>query len=77
MVHGIRKRTLFFISILFAGLLGVLNNHIRTNYSKNDSLLVPTAHADIGGWDWTVPGACGDGGGGCGCGGCTGDSSAG
>lgn len=56
MIRNIRRKTLFFIGIFLTGLLGILNSYTRTNYSKSNSLIVPTANAD-------VPSTCGS----CGC----------
>lgn len=75
MFQSVKKRTLFFLSILITGLVGVVGNYIRTNYSKNSSLIVPIAHADYTLYTWTDPGSCDTGGGGDGCGGCSGDGS--
>lgn len=56
MIHNIKRKTLFFVGIFLTGLLGILNSYMRTNYSKSNSLVVPTANAD-------VPSACSS----CGC----------
>lgn len=70
MIQKVKKRSLFLVSILVTGLLGLVSNHLRTNFSKEDSLLITTVYADF--VDWTVDSgsACGDGCGGCSGGGC-------
>jgi hypothetical protein len=40
------RKLLFFIGVSLAGILGILGSYMRTNYSKNGSLIVPNAHAD-------------------------------
>lgn len=47
MIYSIRKRILFFVGVFVTGLVGILSSHIRTQFSKNDSLIVSTAHADV------------------------------
>ncbi len=56
MVRIIRRKFLFIVGILITGLLGSINSYMRTNYSKSNSLIAPTANADI-------PPVCGS----CGC----------
>lgn len=46
MTRIIKKKTLFLLSVLFTGLVGLLGSYLRTNYSKADSLIVPAARAD-------------------------------
>lgn len=75
MIQIIKNKVLFFLGIFITGLVGVVSGLVRTNtnFSKDNSLLIPTAHADVALWDWD-PGNCsGD----CDCGGCStaGDSS--
>jgi|GEM_PF-3865139 len=67
MIQSVKKRALFFLSITISGLFGIVISHIRSNYSKDDSLLIPTAHANLAKYTWGY-GGCGDG-----CGGCSSD----
>jgi hypothetical protein len=73
MFQSVKKRTLLFLSIVVAGLWGILSNYIRTNYSKHDSLLISSAHADVQDYDWTTYQDSG----GDGCGGCSSDGDSG
>ena len=52
MVRGIRKKMLFFVGIFLTGMFGTVNSFMRTNYSKNNSLITPKARAD-------TPSSCG------------------
>lgn len=47
MIVFVKKRTLFFLSVLVAGVLGLIGGHFRSNYSQKNSLLVNTAKADV------------------------------
>lgn len=47
MVYRIRKKTIFLFSIIFVGVLSFFSTYIRTNASKDFSLLVPKANADV------------------------------
>lgn len=69
MIQNLRRKMLFFVSILFTGLLTVISavsNHTRSGYLKEESLFIPSASADIAAWTGTD--AMTD----CGCGGCSG-----
>lgn len=65
LLQQFRKRTLFIVGILVTSITGLVTNYINNNYSKSESLIIPTAHADYAVYT----------GGGDGCGGCSGDSS--
>jgi hypothetical protein len=73
MIQRTKKRTLFFLGLLIAGLASVVGSHVRSNYSREGSLLAtifaPEAHAD------TTTFAGGVEVGGDGCGGCSGGDS--
>lgn len=47
MVYRLRKKTIFLFSILFVGVLSFFSTYIRTNATKDFSLLVPRANADV------------------------------
>ena len=73
MIQLLKKKALFFLGVLFTGFVSVLSFFIS---SRDDSLFVTTASADIASWSGTDAG----GGGGSSCGGCSGaggDSAAG
>lgn len=67
MVRVIRKRAVFFLGILLAGIAGMLGSYLRSSYSKDASPLIPTAKADLACWSCSGDGCdgCGDGCGGC------------
>ncbi|MFZ1627065.1 MAG: hypothetical protein WAT81_04650 [Candidatus Moraniibacteriota bacterium] len=69
MVRIIKKRAYLLVGILISSLFGTLGSIVRSQYSKADSWFIPSARADIQPYTW-VPGACGDG-----CGGCSGGDS--
>lgn len=79
-LFGIKKRVLLFVSLLVTGLAGTIGGYLREHYDVGeDSLLTPTAHADVQNWAWGF-GDGGDGGGGEGSGesgGCSGDGDSG
>ena len=72
-----KKRSLFYLGAVLTGLAGIVGSYFGKQYSKEDSLLVSSAHADVAPWAWGF----GDGGGvggGDGSGGCSdGDSGGG
>lgn len=47
MIKKAQKRVLFLVGIMLTGLLGAAVNYVRTNYSKEESSLFSTVHADI------------------------------
>ena len=47
MIKRAQKRVLFLVGIMLTGLLGAAVNYVRTNYSKEDSSLFSSVHADI------------------------------
>jgi hypothetical protein len=57
------------LGLLLGGVFGSISTYVRSQYSKSDSWIVPSAHADIQPYTWD-PGLCGDG-----CGGCSGGDS--
>lgn len=69
MIRKARKKTLFLVSMLITGLVSIVAGSLRSNYSKDDSLLLTEAHADLAYYGWN-PGSCGDG---SNCGGCSAD----
>lgn len=60
--HHVKKRSLFLIGLLVSGISGVVVNYFTDNYSKDGSLILPTAHADYTNYP---TGGTGDGSGGC------------
>jgi hypothetical protein len=74
MFSKMKKRSLFYLGAVLTGLAGIVGSYFGKQYSKEDSLLVSSAHADVAPWAWGF----GDGGGvggGDGSGGCSdGDS---
>ena len=69
-----KKRSLFYLGAVLTGLAGIVGSYFGKQYSKEDSLLVSSAHADVAPWSWGF----GDGDGGDGSGGCSdGDSGGG
>jgi hypothetical protein len=75
MIFKVKKRTLFFVGLVVTSLVQAFSQHLRSNFSKEESLLLPTAHADAQIWNWGDGGGAG-GAGGDGCGGCSGGDSA-
>jgi len=71
-----KKKSVFYFGAVFAGLVGIIGSYFGKQYSKDDSLLVLSAHADVAPWAWGFgDGGGGDGDGGGGSGGCSdGDS---
>lgn len=77
MIQRAKKKTSFLLGVLVTGILGTIGGHLNSNYSRDSSLIVPTAKADIplvydelyGGGE-TINSFTGDG-----CGGSTGGSS--
>lgn len=53
MIQRAKKRTMFLAGLLLASVFGFISAHVRSNYSKTDSLLVssvvPSVYADAGG----------------------------
>jgi len=71
MIRKARKKTLFLMGMLITGLVSIVAGSVRSNYSKDNSLLFTEAHADLAAFGWN-PGSCGDG---SNCGGCCADGS--
>lgn len=64
MVRIIKKRVYLMLGLLVGGLVSSVGAYVRSQYSKSDSWIVPSARADIQPYTWD-PGLCGDGSGGC------------
>lgn len=47
MNQTIKKKMFFLVGIFFTGVIGILGNYLKTNYTKGGSLIIPTAKADI------------------------------
>lgn len=81
MIQKVRKGTSFLLSVLITGILGTIGGYLSANYSKEGSLLVSVARADVPhidsfsfGGDGGGDGAgAGDGGGDGACSGSSGD----
>ena len=74
MIQRVRKSTSFLLSILVTGILGTLGGYLSSNYSKDGSLFVSIARADVPHTDSATyggDGSSGDGGGGDGGGDCS------
>lgn len=73
MIQKVRKSTSFLLSILVTGILGTIGGYLSSNYSKDGSLFVSIARADVPHTDSATyaggDGSSGDGGGGGGGGG--------
>lgn len=65
MIHKVKKRTLFLISLCITGIISSLTSYTRSTYSKDDSIFATKVYADLKAYEWDY-GSCGDGGGGCG-----------
>ncbi|MBP6889314.1 MAG: hypothetical protein KBC83_02335 [Candidatus Moranbacteria bacterium] len=61
MVFKVKKKILFLLGIFVAGFAGVISGYFKGGDLKEDSLLTPTAHADVAAWEWGPTG--GDSGG--------------
>lgn len=49
MIQRAKKKTSFLLGILITGILGTIGGYVNSNYSKNSSLFVTIAKADIPG----------------------------
>ena len=64
MIKKAQKKAFFLLGILLTSFIGVLTSNLRANSSKDQSLFITSANADLGG-TWTYASY-----GGSGCGGC-------
>ena len=65
MFSKMKKRSLFYLGAVLTGLAGIVGSYFGKQYSKEDSLLVSSAHADVAPWAWGFDGGSTDGSGGC------------
>jgi hypothetical protein len=62
MIQKAKKRTLFLVGLLFTGIIASIAGQLRSGYSKEESLFVSTASADVAsytGGQWTGDGCAG------------------